>query len=242
MTIPRIVAHRGASHAAPDNTLEAFELAISEGADMVETDVRETADGVLVLYHDELLPDGRAIPNCSYEDVRAGGLGIVRFDELCIVAAGRIALDVELKTPGQERQVLATLDAHLPEWEATSVITSFLDAVVAEVRRLRPSARVGLLVEDVIAGAIERTRAAHADFLAPEDVLVDDSLLAEAERAAVPLVIWTVDDEERAAALAKHRSVESVITNRPSAVRRAVDSPRVSADDLPEPDPPAAAG
>lgn len=50
-----IVAHRGASHAAPENTLEAFELAIGEGAEGVEMDVRIAADGVPVVFHDATL-------------------------------------------------------------------------------------------------------------------------------------------------------------------------------------------
>lgn len=222
MTVPRIVAHRGASHAAPDNTLEAFELAITEGADMIETDVRGAADEVLVLSHDEILPDGRALRTCSYTQLRRADSSIVRFDELCAIAAGRIALDVELKTAGQEQRVIDILDAQLPDWERTSVITSFLDGVVAEVRRLRPNAHVGLLVEDLVRGVFERTRAARADFLAPDDVLVDDALLEAAEHEAIPLAIWTVDDEARAVVLARYQAVEFLITNRPSAIRRVV--------------------
>lgn len=49
---PQVVAHRGASSMAPEHTLEAYELAIADGADAVECDVRLTRDGVLVCVHD----------------------------------------------------------------------------------------------------------------------------------------------------------------------------------------------
>ncbi len=53
---PRVLGHRGARHAAPENTLRAFRLARDEGADGIEIDVRMTADGELVIAHDDVLP------------------------------------------------------------------------------------------------------------------------------------------------------------------------------------------
>ena len=52
-TQPAIVAHRGASHDAPENTLEAFDLAWQQGADIIEGDFQLTADGEIVCYHDD---------------------------------------------------------------------------------------------------------------------------------------------------------------------------------------------
>lgn len=223
MRSPLIVAHRGASHGAPGNSMEAFELAIAEGADVLETDVRETRDGVLVLHHDPTLADGRPVDGCSFAELRAGVPGVVRLDELCVVVAGRCALDVELKTVGQEEQALAILDALLPGWDGESVITSFLDGVVVDVKRRRPRSRVGLLVEGTEGrrDALGRTTASGADFLAVEDGLLGDTLLVAAARAGIPLVAWTVDNEERAAVLARV-GVEAVITNRPGAIRGAI--------------------
>ena len=57
----QVIAHRGASKAFPENTVAAFRGAAAMGADMVELDVRRTADGYLVIHHDARLPDGRVI-------------------------------------------------------------------------------------------------------------------------------------------------------------------------------------
>src|SRR4051812_39413617 len=57
----QVLAHRGASRAAPENTVEAFLVAKAMGADGVELDVRRTSDGPLVVHHDPRLRDGRAI-------------------------------------------------------------------------------------------------------------------------------------------------------------------------------------
>ena len=64
-----VIAHRGASRLAPENTIEAFELAVAVGADGIELDVRRTADGVLVVHHDARLPDGRAIVELPWHEL-----------------------------------------------------------------------------------------------------------------------------------------------------------------------------
>ena len=65
----RIIAHRGASRAEPENTLAAFRRAGEMGADGVELDVRRTADDRLVVHHDATLPDGRVIRTVAAADL-----------------------------------------------------------------------------------------------------------------------------------------------------------------------------
>src|SRR3954466_8935464 len=67
----RVIAHRGASAAAPENTVEAFHLAKELGADWVELDARRTADGAVVVHHDAHLADGRAIVDLRRSDLPA---------------------------------------------------------------------------------------------------------------------------------------------------------------------------
>jgi glycerophosphoryl diester phosphodiesterase len=133
-----VVAHRGASSVAPENTLEAFEKAIELGADMVEFDVRRGGDGRLVISHDPLpAPD------------------VPTLDQVVELCAGRIALDVELKEAGLENEVLQVVAS------ADVVVTSFLPEVVTAAKRLRPDVRTGLLLRRLPAAD------APADFLAP---------------------------------------------------------------------------
>ncbi len=65
--MPAVIAHRGASKAFAENTVAAFRGALAMGADMVELDVRRTADGRLAVHHDARLPDGRAICDAGVE-------------------------------------------------------------------------------------------------------------------------------------------------------------------------------
>jgi glycerophosphoryl diester phosphodiesterase len=185
-----VVAHRGASLLAPENSLEAYEKAIEVGADMIEFDVRRTVDGVLVAVHDPL-------PAVSYDELQPRP---PRLEEVVALCAGRIALDVELKEAGYEEEALRIAAP------AELVVTSFLPEVVAAAKRLRPDARVGLL----LAAEAEVPAVVDADFLAPNVALLD--------RGAVEgdgLVVWTVNDEPRLARYLADPRVAAVITDDP---------------------------
>ena len=95
-----VVAHAGGASEAPPNTLEAFETAIRLGADMIEFDVRRTADDELVLYHDDAIGD-RLLAALTYAEAlrvtSPGGHPIPRFVELLDAAHGRVLLDIEIE-------------------------------------------------------------------------------------------------------------------------------------------------
>ena len=195
---PAICAHRGASRRHPENTLAAFAAAVEIGADMIETDVRRTAAGALVLAHDPL---GPRPPR-----------GLVELAELVELAGGRIALDVELKEPGYEADVLAVLEPR----PAGLVVTSFLPEAVAAVRALDASIETGLIFRpgdrrDLAARAEAcgaRMVVAHSSALRPE-------LAAELHRAGRPLMVWTVNDRRLLATVVEMPGVTHVVTDVP---------------------------
>lgn len=198
MSGPAICAHRGASRAHPENSLAAFARAIEMGADMIETDVRRTARGTLVLHHDPLGPHRPR--------------GLVRLAELVALADGRVALDIELKEEGYEAEVLAALEPR----PAGLVVTSFIPAAVAAVRTLDPSVATGLIFRpgdrrDLATRAEAcgaRMVVAHSSSLRPE-------LGAELAAAGRPLMVWTVNDRRRLTAVMATPGVTHVVTDVP---------------------------
>jgi glycerophosphoryl diester phosphodiesterase len=192
-----VVAHRGASAIAPENTIEAFEKAIEVGADMVEFDVRVTTDGVLVAFHDEL-------PALPYAELPTKPPTLEHVVDVC---AGRIALDVEIKIGGIESQALDVVGARFPAGEF--VVTSFLDDVVRASKQLRPDVRAGLLLAR--GHVFARHIGLAADFLAPHVTLLDEAALADARG----LVVWTVNDAARLRQCFADPRVEAVITDDP---------------------------
>src|SRR5919201_2276293 len=121
---PYLLAHRGASGYAPENTIAAFERALALRADGVETDLRASNDGVLVLMHDERVDrttDGEgAVAVLTLDELRrldAGGSYGPRFagervptlDELLSRYGGRLPLCLEVKQPGIEARLVAAV-------------------------------------------------------------------------------------------------------------------------------------
>jgi glycerophosphoryl diester phosphodiesterase len=195
---PAICAHRGASRAHPENSLAAFATAIEMGADMIETDVRRTPRGKLVLHHDPL---GPRRPR-----------GLVELAELVTLADGRVALDIELKEAGYEEEVLAALD---PRPQGL-VVTSFIPKAVAAVHALDPGIATGLIFRPgdrrELATRAEacgaRMVVAHSSALRPE-------LGAELAAAGRPLMVWTVNDRRRLAAVMTTPGVTHLVTDVP---------------------------
>jgi glycerophosphoryl diester phosphodiesterase len=122
---PLVIAHRGACWNAPENTLEAFELAIEEGADYVEFDVRDR-NGELVVCHD---PDPPA--------------GVATLEEALGLLCGRVGLAVELKEPNLAERTLQALGKHDVD-DGELIFLSFLADTLDAVLRLQPGVRTGL--------------------------------------------------------------------------------------------------
>ena len=109
---PLIGAHRGVAGSGGENTLAAFSEAIQQGADFIETDIRKTKDGILVLHHDEQI--GFAyIAETSFSDLQniasVRKRPLAKLEELLALAKDRIMLDLELKESGYEGEIVALL-------------------------------------------------------------------------------------------------------------------------------------
>ena len=152
-----VIAHRGASGHRPENTLPAYELAVEQGADMIEIDLHRTRDGAIVVTHDEELAGigGRGeIAQATLAEVRAldagGGEPVPTLDEVLDGFATRIPFNLELKRgkqaeyPGLEQATLEAVNQR--GLLARMLFSSFYDPVLARLRALSPEARVALLI------------------------------------------------------------------------------------------------
>lgn len=219
-----VVAHRGGDLGAQENTLEAFEKAIAVGADMIEFDVRRTQDKKLIAFHNEGI-NGKLISDLAYEEItELLGYGPAFVDDVFDLTRGRIGLDIELKEDGYVEYVLKLIDAHCDPSEL--IITSFLDSVVAESKRLRPNLRTGLLFGAWRPEKYVRTRASElfpvaraqrcgVDFIAPHFQLARLGALKRGAAAGFPSLVWTVNDDEGISDFLSDSRVAAVITDAP---------------------------
>ena len=231
---PLVIAHRGASATRPENTLEAFEVAVEQGADLIETDLHLTRDRAVVLRHDPEVPGPEGpipVARLRLEEIRAlpAGAAIPELGEVLDALGGRIPFNLELKRdlegphPGLAERVLELVRARgLLE---QTLFSSFYDPDLAELRRLEPAARIGLLLSPRFPHrAVARARALGAGTLHPAREIATPGLLGEAREAGLPCLVFTVDDEEEMRRFLE-LGVAGLFTNRPERLRALVDGP-----------------
>lgn len=216
-----IIAHRGASAYAEENTLSAFEQAIALKADMIEFDVRRTQDQVLIAYHDEYLL-GRPISRWTYQDIKQQNSRIPTLEQVLQLANSRIQLDVELKEVGYEQTVINLLFQYFEPKQF--VITSFNRVSLQTIKHLSSEIKTGLLLgrtgfkdfkqRRTKLGGLKKVPELNADFLAPNWKLLRLGFLQPA-KTHQPMFVWTVNHELTIWKLLKDERVEGIITDVP---------------------------
>ena len=227
MRKPIIIAHRGASAYAKENTMESFAKAIDLGADMIEFDVRRTKDHVLVVHHDELI-EGKPVNGLTYKEMvkiaRDQAFYITTFEEVLQYTSGKIRLDVELKEEGYEKEVVELLSRYFKKDQF--VITSFLDSCIKRIKDDHPDIKVGLILgiskpktfiltrlSEFFPG--KRGREAKADFWVPHWRLLWFGFLDRAKRENRPVFVWTVNDQKMIWKLLQDKRIDAIITDKP---------------------------
>jgi glycerophosphoryl diester phosphodiesterase len=222
-----IIAHRGASSLARENTIESFEKAIEIGVDMVEFDVRRTKDQALIVHHDELM-GGKPVKGLTYDEISKmaieQGFSIPTFEEVLKCTSGKIKLDVEIKEGGYEKEVVELVSRYFRKDQF--VITSFYDSCIKRIKDNHPDVQAGLILgmsktEHPIRTRIseffphKRCREAKADFLVTHWRLLWFGFLDRAKRGNKPVFVWTVNDQRKIWKMLHDERIDAIITDRP---------------------------
>jgi len=232
-----VVAHRGSSFDAPENTLASARLSIEMGADGSECDVYRTADGVIVLLHDETLMRtaglDKKVTECDYETIskldagswknqKFAGEKVPTLKEYLAVFKGTTTRPViEIKMGGIEKAVIDVIK----EAEMTDrvVIIAFSENVVKKVRELEPNISVAWLygkkeetwtVEQMANFLTEKAGFCNTNILDLNHELLSPELLKILRNRGFFVWAWTVDDPARMETLLRW-GIDSITTNKP---------------------------
>lgn len=244
MTTPYIVAHRGASHDAPENTLAAFNLAWQQGADAIETDIWMTLDGKLVCIHDDTTERtaGKKLDviASTLAQLQQLDVGIWKgkkwkgeripslLETLGTVPKGKKIL-VEVKEGPLIVPTLINIIQDSPLSNDQIIIISFSKEVIRKAKNLLPNMKALLLVgfdRDVNSGSwhpsqdslLKTLKEIKADGLdASAADCVNQSFVNAAHDAGFEFHVWTIDDENLTARLCSF-GIDSITTNRPKAL------------------------
>lgn len=244
-----VIAHRGFSGIAPENTLAAIRAAVEAGADRVEVDVLLTRDGVPVLLHDadldrttngsgpaaaRTLAEVRALDAGAWFDPRFTGERVPTLSEALQFCRGRIPLNLEIKSEAVEAgeapsgiEALVVEAIRLAGTAAEVEVSSFDPRALVRIRRLFPELGLQALYNEDLhrgLGPVEvcSQAGARAFNCSREEVL--PGWIGEAHRAGLRLQVYTADEPAEIERLLE-MGVDGIFTNHPDRMRRLLDRP-----------------
>jgi len=182
---PLLLGHRGAraEESIPENTLASFNLALAQGCDGFEFDVRLTADGQAVLCHNETAR-GLKIAESSAKE-----LGLPQLREVLTRYESAAFLDIELKVPGLEAITADLLRRFAPA--RGFVVSSFLPEVLQAIHDLDRTIPLGLICET--RAEFRRWPELPVEYVIPHHKLVGQSLIQGIKAASKKILVWTVN-------------------------------------------------
>ncbi|MET9877773.1 glycerophosphodiester phosphodiesterase family protein [Actinacidiphila glaucinigra] len=229
-----VIAHRGASSVAPENTLVAQEIARRGGTDFVENDVQPNKDGIPYVLHDSTVDrttDGTgAIRSLTAQQIGALDAGswfaphyagarvptlAAQLDDLR-TRGGNLLLEIKGQhTRSEVATIVDTVRSH--GMTGRVFVQSFEVDALRYTRELAPEIPLGLLRSTLDADPVALAEELHLAAYNPEDgaLAKKPSVVADLHRAGVAVMVWTVDGADRWKAL-EALGVDGVITNRPA--------------------------
>ncbi|AEM78512.1 glycerophosphodiester phosphodiesterase [Thermoanaerobacter wiegelii] len=230
---PLVIAHRGDSRNAPENTLASFKRALEMGADGIELDVQLTKDGQLVVIHDERVDrttDGIGfVKDFTLKELKRLDAGI-KFDKKFageriptlyevfeLIGHKNFIINIEIKSgvvlyPGIEEKLIKAIEDY--DFEDRVVISSFNHYSLRDVKRMAPELKIGLLYQ---CGLVEPWHMAirmKAYSLHPFYFNIIPELVEGCKKNNIKLFPWTVDRKEDMEMMIK-AGVDAIITDDP---------------------------
>ncbi|MEM8570435.1 MAG: glycerophosphodiester phosphodiesterase family protein [Pseudomonadota bacterium] len=230
-----VIAHRGAAALRPENTLASVEKAIEDGADWIEIDVQESADGQVVVAHDSDFMKAAGNPlkvwDATMDDLAQIDIGswfdpayadqrVPLLRDVLLAAKDRANVLIELKFYGHDTDLEGRTIAIVEELGMQDQIAtmSLKYPSVQEMKALRPGWPAGVLA----ATAIGDLTGLEGDFLAVSLAEVSPRLVARAQEAGKDIYVWTVNDAVTMSRMIS-MGVDGVITDDPALAARTIE-------------------
>ena len=216
------IAHRGASGYEPENSLIAFQKAIELQTDGIELDVHLSADGELVVIHDETIDrttNGKGFVN-KLTALELKKYGIPTLVEVLDWVNRRCFLNIELKGIGTSKPVIDLMEHYISNknWNYKDFIVSSFDwKMLEETQLLNPKIQIGVLTEESISAALAFVKKIKAYSIHPDYRLLTKDNVALMQENGFAVFPWTVNSIEDIQKI-KSFHVNGIISNFPDRI------------------------
>ena len=244
---PAIVAHKGYSSQAPENTMDAFSLADrSENVNYIELDVWTSKDGIPVVIHNESIKAATGIEgnifDFTYEELQEfpavylmtkekfPDARIPSLEEVIAAYAATTPLLIEIKGYPKDPELPAKVVALMEQYQCTdtSMVQSGDYAVLRAVKLCNPTIRCGLIQAIVTGDCYDLP---YVDFLSVEHSFVTSQMIDQLHRRGKQLFVWTVNYEESVSKLLT-LGIDGVITDYPDKIADSLNLTGISLEEI----------
>ncbi len=227
MKIPLVIAHRGDSSNALENSLEAVHKALSYPADMIELDVRKSRDNGLYVMHDKMTLrtawQNINIEHATSDDIAnvtlRNGEAVPTLTDIIKVVAGRAGLNLEIKSDGAG---LLTADYLASSgYQGYVLISSFREDEVLAVRRVIPTMPTSAIFDVFSVRDVGPYRKRGYSILSVRKNTVNEKLVAACHEQGVQVYVWTVDEDDEMQKFISWE-VDGIYTNKPGDLKETI--------------------
>ncbi len=227
----QVIAHKGASGYAPENTLAAFEKAIALGADWIELDIQRVGDELFIMhdYRLERTTDGKgSIYAKTAAEIRqlriAGKHCVPTLQEVLDLVARRVKINLEIKSPNTAALVIKLVNEYVAEQSWTYdqfLLTSFNQYEILAAKQFQPKLPTGVIIYGLPFGLAEFAKPLGVQTIVTSAEFINAELVASAHQLGLEIIVYTVnfpDDIQRVIAL----GVDGIVTNYPDRVKKLI--------------------
>jgi len=244
--VAEIVAHRGASLDAPENTIVSIELAIEQGADAIEIDVRETREGIPILFHDTTTSRttddqiSRIVSNMTLEQIKELDVGswfgsdfsgeqVPTLEEALLIIQGKARIFIELKVNTENINQTVIQLIELYDLSSDVIILSFNKQQLIQIKEINPEIETLLLLSSFygdIDALIKDKRIDNFGF--SEKLFIDNPGYVDAiHQNSKKVYAYTVNNDQKISSVVNN-DADGIITDRPISAREIAYSKNVS--------------
>lgn len=227
MAQPIVIAHRGASGYAPENTLSSFKKALEMGAPMIEFDVHRCKSGEVVVFHDTFLKNqpNKKIKDLSWAQLQTYNVGhgqkIPLLSQVFDLVDKRAIINIELKSQDSVEPVAELIKHYIEEkqWPADRfIVASFDHYRVKKFRTLLPQVKTGVIFEGNPIGLAQIATNANAQYAIMYYEWITKEFIEDAHKRGVKVYTYTVNDKVLAQEMAA-LGLDGIISNYPDILR-----------------------
>ncbi|KQB38507.1 glycerophosphodiester phosphodiesterase [Flavobacterium aquidurense] len=219
------IAHRGAKGYEPENTLKAFQKALDLNADGIELDVHLSADGHIIVIHDETIDrtaNGKGfVNNFSLSELKTflidGKYQIPTLKEVLELIDKKCLINIELKGLGTASKVVALIEEYILDknWNYEHFIVSSFDwNLLQETSNLNSKIKIGVLTEEDLDKALAFAELIKAHAIHPDYQLLNSENVKQIQEKGFLVLPWTVDDIEDIQKIKSYK-VDGIISDFP---------------------------